>query len=261
MSRLVACYIVYNEEKFVWASIKSIQNHVKRIVVVDGSPKGPSTDETPKEVYRAAAGCNTPIEYKTGTYKNKEQQRNAYLEGFTEGEWVFVVDGDEVYKPESLNFLNEKVEYSNSTNRYHAIEVGWIHFWNDLNHYMSRWDNFVSYRVNKWIPGCQYKVHNSLGTASIRSLDTNAIASHKYLRARKEIVCHHYGHVKDDDIIYNKLLFYARRGDFPHAADPRNDKACKRFARQWVETRGRTPGLKEFKGEHPKEIKDAFSLG
>ena len=73
--------IAYNEEYMIEAAIRSIYGFVSKIIVVDGSPTGPSTDRTAEIVNSIEADSDIKkIKYISGTYPNKEQQRNTYLE-------------------------------------------------------------------------------------------------------------------------------------------------------------------------------------
>jgi len=100
--------IAYNEEDFIEASIRSVYDHVDQIIVVDGSPWGPSADKT----VSIANNIGSKVKVISGTWKNKEKngtdhkmvQRQAYIDMMEHGEdnWCILHDADEIWDDENL---------------------------------------------------------------------------------------------------------------------------------------------------------------
>lgn len=254
--RVVCCYIVYNEQKYLWYSLDSIYDFADRIVVIDGSPDGPSTDGTRDIVMEFANKKESKVVYESGVYQNKESQRNAYLKfaPCDEFDWVFVVDGDEVYKPDDLEDLYQCMKIKNIV----SIHFHHIHFWREFGvvNTGGAWDNYL-YRVNRNIRGRYYRIHNSLADKNGKSLDTY---QNRYIA--KKCVCYHYGHVVGADKEREKALYYARRGDYKHvgvATEEQCQAYADSFVHNWIHLR--EPGMIEFEGTHPEKVALAIEQG
>lgn len=105
MTRISACLVVRNEEKFVRNCLESIKDIVDEIIVVDGD----STDKT-VEICK---------EYTDKIYFRKPQgfvepDRIFALEKAT-GDWILVIDADETLSKElrgNLRYLTQQGDYS-----------------------------------------------------------------------------------------------------------------------------------------------------
>jgi len=100
---LIACVIVFNEERMLPGCLESIYDRVDRMVVVDGAyrlfPHGVpwSTDAT--QHIAAAYGaewvpCPTDEDGEPRPWETQVEKRTAYLVG-EEGDWYFHIDADE----------------------------------------------------------------------------------------------------------------------------------------------------------------------
>lgn len=240
--------IAYNEEYMIEAAIKSIYNFVFKIVVVDGSPTGPSTDKTAEIVNSIEANSDIKkIKYISGTYPNKEQQRNVYLEHMVKDSenWLFTVDADEIWKKEDL--LAIKTVMQSISGAVTAIHFKHIHFWRDFHHIITGgiWDRNILYRINRLIPRCYYRVHNTLSGGEGHSLDG------RYARM-KEVFCYHGGHAQTWGKEYYKYLYMCRRGDYGINDENTCQKFATAFANGWL--KGGQEGMKEFEGVYPTKL-------
>lgn len=101
--KVIACYSVFNEADFLQASLSLIEPHVDEIWLVDGPyanfehTESYSTDGTltiiqsfselhPKKIKLLASA----------EFPNQMAKRNTYLEKVAEGDWLFIIDGDEL---------------------------------------------------------------------------------------------------------------------------------------------------------------------
>ena len=101
MTQIVACYVACNEEAQIAESLRSVKAYVDRYVIVDSvfaaSPVAGthSTDRTREICERVCAPV--PLTYiESGERLHQDVARNLYLEQLDDGDWVFVIDGDEV---------------------------------------------------------------------------------------------------------------------------------------------------------------------
>lgn len=110
---IIACYSIYNEARWLKASIDSIIDYVDKFVFIDGrfyqenechlkrTEKLPySTDGTIKiiEEYQCSILDKFFVlqEIKGMPYSTEVVKRNEYFKYGHEGDWFFIIDGDEI---------------------------------------------------------------------------------------------------------------------------------------------------------------------
>lgn len=98
---LTACYTVFNESRLIAESILSVKAYVDRYVIVDSVFKSNavdathSTDDTRAICERLCA--SVPLLYIESLVKlSEDEARNSYLAEVPHGDWLLVIDGDEV---------------------------------------------------------------------------------------------------------------------------------------------------------------------
>jgi len=141
--KLFALMTVYNEAKFLDCSIRSIQDHVDGIVIVEGAyeetvrlgmPKR-SNDGTLEIIGRSI--LNMPCEAAAikANEKSDAQQRNVGLEKIKEmgADFFMIVDGDEVYLPHHFKLIRKFMEQP-----YDAHVFTCNTFVNDFWHYTEQ---------------------------------------------------------------------------------------------------------------------------
>jgi len=123
--KLSAIMCVYNEEKLLPHVLKNIEPYVDEIVIVDGSPTGPSTDKTAE----IAKGCEK-IVYKSGTYGtidgawDRGIQRNTGINAAS-GKYLMFLSADMLFT--NLDMMREAVDASRSK----IFFCSTIEFWLD----------------------------------------------------------------------------------------------------------------------------------
>jgi len=153
--------IVHNEEWIVEYALKSTYEFVDKIIVVDGSPTGPSTDRTVEIV----KSIGPKIKVIQGTYKNKLFQRQAYIDEMEKGydHWCILQDADEVYKKSDIKRL---VNYLHTaSNRTKLFSWQWIHFYGDCWHILrgDSWDRPRDVGAFRLVPGIKQLKHHWVG--------------------------------------------------------------------------------------------------
>lgn len=122
--------ITYNGMPLLEAAIKSTLPYVDKIVVVDGSAYGPSTDDT------AALIKSLPkVTYIAGTYQREDgrwdeaAQRRAALDTMerSENNWLLYQDADEVWDEENILRLISHLEAQPQEVCYCTYR--WLNFW------------------------------------------------------------------------------------------------------------------------------------
>jgi len=209
---IVACYIVLNEEEFIQASLESIYEYVDRIVIVEGGTRfalsaglcnadGSSIDGTVERI-RAFPDPQGKITWERGLWADKAEERNAYIRHLKDGDWMWTVDGDEVFTREGIGEIFYNMHF-------HDAVYYWRYtFWNNLNTIATGiWDRFVPYSMMRFKAGTHFIDH---------TWPTGPDGEPLYhgqkdgLTIRKPL-CHHYAYVGRDEKIRRKISYYEKQ--------------------------------------------------
>jgi hypothetical protein len=97
-----ACYSIFNEEQFLKISLQSIVDNVEKVIIVDGAWRSFPTTEfasTDKSKAIAKKMCGKKliwIDAPEDGWKSEVLKRTHYVKLVPNGEWFFVIDGDEI---------------------------------------------------------------------------------------------------------------------------------------------------------------------
>jgi len=248
--------IAYNEELMIEASIRSVYDYVDEIIVINGSPWGPSTDKN-----GSAGRCVGPkVKVIEGTYKSpkgtdhKVIQRQAYLDIMNKSldNWCILHDADEAFTGGNIQRL---LNYMQSA-RPETVLFGYpaINFIGDCWHiYKGEPRKTGAWRLH---PKMTHLNHHRVGVhqRSNWSLEDPPIRI-----MLNDVFFHHYGHaltLEKDEI---RERCYLARGDFlKHGYKPNEWERCKRerLLPHWERKKALVKtnrGL--YTGEHPEAIK------
>lgn len=163
MGKIYAGMIAYNEEWIIECSLKSIYEHVDEIIVIDGSPYGPSTDRT----VQIAKSIGPKVKVFSGTFRDsttncdpEKIQRQALLDKMEKGKdnWYIIQDADEVWNDENIKRLINYLRHS-VHEKTRIIAYPHIQFMRDCWHYYFRKDKH-RYAKKKYCS--KPKPHNAL---------------------------------------------------------------------------------------------------
>ncbi|OGE16957.1 hypothetical protein A3F00_02955 [Candidatus Daviesbacteria bacterium RIFCSPHIGHO2_12_FULL_37_11] len=100
--------IVKNEERFIWFALMSVIDFVDKILVWDTG----STDNTVKIIKEIQGVKKNKIEFKqTGSVdKNSFTKARQKMLEETKSDWLFILDGDEVWWKDSINKVTETIQ-------------------------------------------------------------------------------------------------------------------------------------------------------
>lgn len=120
--------IVKNEDQWVWYALMSILDFADKVLVFDTG----STDKT-KEIIKTIKSPKIVFEEKeevnpSGLTKLRQEQLD-----MTKNDWIFIVDGDEVWPKEALLEMRELVN-SASSNIYGIVSPAW-NLIGDIRHF------------------------------------------------------------------------------------------------------------------------------
>jgi len=132
--KIIAQINTLNSAEYLWYVLKSIYEHVDRIVIIDGafSPKiKPSqSDDDTLNIVKNYEDYAKKIIFVQNKGFSQTEQRNIifkYTEGF---DWLFLVDDDEVYK--DIDLLRMRKFLENETT---SFQITGYNFVNDFYHY------------------------------------------------------------------------------------------------------------------------------
>lgn len=267
-NKIVGCVIVCNEEEFLEASVDSASSIVdKWIIVVGGNEyaykakmcnsNGLPTDNTLKISYDLAKKYGgTVIEPPGRLWKDKIEMRNAYASQLTPGDWMFLLDGDEVYKEYQLKRIVELMR------SYEALVLQFWVFWNNMETIgTEKWDQFPQERIIKWREGYHYANKQHLHVTNNKG---NLVKDTVPCWRGQERMYYHYSWVRPIEKIRQKLAYYKYQTGLD------NDRYVDEVFLKWRESpellNGKTHpmgggGYAKFNGFHPKNIQQLISSG
>jgi len=161
-------------------------------------PDKRSTDGT-IEAVKAVDDPQNKIELITGQWANKEEQRNAYASRLRPGDWMILVDADEVFYEAGLWRLSALMH------QHDVISPGFDLFWNDFSTVARGvWDRFPQIKAVKWREGYRYRDHNCPCDKDGALISRNVYKTPERLYA-------HYAWVKPMEKLRQKAAYYERQ--------------------------------------------------
>jgi glycosyltransferase involved in cell wall biosynthesis len=249
-----------NEEQFIGASLKAVIRHrnISKVAVVEGAvnlfahacdENGLSIDKTNKEILKIISLENgSKIIYERhGWANNKADLRNRALKLLgNDIDYVLVVDADEVWKQEDLDLLVKTIK---ENHRIGVIKFPFYHFWKKKDQITtgSMWDSML-FRCFKFEDKSFHWGSHEMPVINNKGQRIDQVLGSI---VNKEIHVYHYGAMKDEKNIKDKLKFYAARDTQLKVRDtfskwkPGQDT-------QWTHGGGK---VEEFKGTHPEEVR------
>jgi hypothetical protein len=133
-------------------------------------------------------------------WKDKIEMRNAYAEKLKPGNWMFMLDGDEVYEENQLWKIVQLM------NKFEVLIMQFWVFWNNINTIgTGKWDQFKQERIVKWKKGYGYR-----GKSHLNVTDPNNFFVHTKSRTWRgnDRLFYHYSWVRPIEKIRQKLEYY-----------------------------------------------------
>lgn len=250
--KIAACYITKDAEEFIEYSIKSVYPIVSKIIVVDNCSK----DKT-LEILEKMDDPQKKITVISREFKNKTEQRNVYCSMLDGYDYMWCIDGDEVWDGENLRKVEHLIFSNNNTP---AFCFSFIDFWKDLGTVSKGvWEQFTGRKslINLNICGkIKYMVH------TLPVLENGGDIPALFV---KDVFFHHYSYVRTDKQIKDKIDYYINTGT------PGFQQQSDWFTNVWlgwdkdpigVEQKygnhlfGKPSWTEKFVGEHPEVMKN-----
>lgn len=262
--QVVACYIVLNEEEYIQASLESIYGFVDKIIIVEGGndyavaaglcgADKRSTDRTIEQIENFP-DLEHKIELIQGRFSDKTEQRNEYAKRLADGDWMLLMDGDEVFFDSGLWRLSALMHEMDVIKPSHFV------FWNDFKTIgTGLWDLYPQMKVVHWRKGYRYGDHNYVQGGAQQGHKTEV----------NERLYAHYAWVKPIDKLRMKAAYYERQpGSAGRMRPDYIDTVFLPFRERplhIVQTFGTHPfgrgGAAMFQGEHPAPMRRRLAVG
>jgi len=274
--KIVVCMIACSEEEFIGAALESVYPLADKIVVVEGGTKyaveaglcdehGASLDDTQHELWefkeeRDPGRKLTLIPPPNRPWLDKREMRNACLKHVRPGDWMILLDADEVFTEEGLWRLSALMH-----GQADIIRPAFRLFWNDMDTLgTGKWADYRQVKVVRWQEGWSYDHDHNMPTdkSGRRIIDLPGMN----ILDPAGPLYHHYSWAgRTDAKLALKCRYYAAQnrgeGKQPFPADymSRVFQAWRERARFVEETYGTHPygggGTKAFTGEHPEPVR------
>lgn len=119
--------LVCNEENWVWYAIKSVINHLDRLLVWDTG----STDRTVQIIKSIKSPKIVFKEYGSVTPESFVRARQKMLEA-TQADWLFLIDGDEIWTEEGIRRMIKAIQEKGD--KIESVVVETINLVGDIYH-------------------------------------------------------------------------------------------------------------------------------
>ena len=268
--------IVLNGMPFIEYALRAVYDFAHEIIIVEGAvadcrfaakADGSSVDGT-VECIRRFPDPLKKIRLIQGQWPKKCEMQNAALTHVT-GDYVWLMDSDEIYRREDLNKVAEMVGQDPSITQFNVIPDN---FWKGFDHLMVAPFFFqpeAHYRrIFKFAPGAVFTTHRPptlVWPGETRSTEQMNCISGEITRAMG-IIPFHYSYVVESQVA-QKIELYNRYGwgkswqidmnawfrECWQAWTPENRSQIERRWPVW--TGGKSSRTVPFAGEHPEVMK------
>lgn len=139
--KIVQCIQAFNEQDFIWYTLKSVYDEVDHIRVIEGAVgnqvnatfDGHSTDDTVK-IIRDFMENEDPFNkvqliQKDGPYESLETMKQTFLDYGVAGEWMLINDVDEIYQKEDIKLLRTAIQLYPTASEFVPL---FLHYYRDF---------------------------------------------------------------------------------------------------------------------------------
>jgi glycosyltransferase involved in cell wall biosynthesis len=240
---------VYNEADYIDFAIRGCLPHVDHLVIVEGAyqetialGKPPRSNDGTLEIIQKYTG-DSKVQFIQANERSDKDQRNiglAKIKELNPDGWMLIVDGDEVYKPETFKLVVGLTKILEK-NSYKAAYFKSLTFVNDLDHYTEQ--EFP--RLFKLTPECHFTDDNFMKWA-------DAIWAYPSVIKLDHIKYYHYSFVKNRERTELKKKWWETRFQKLFAYGWDYDE------RGFISDKGHK--IYEFKGQHPEIMRDHIKM-
>jgi GT2 family glycosyltransferase len=266
--KVVGCVIACNEEEFLEASVDSVAPIVDEWIIVVGGNQyahkagmcdelGNPTDNTLEIAHELVKKYGGKVIPPPGRlWFDKIEMRNSYASHLNAGNWMFMVDGDEVYREEQLWRTTELMRH------YHVLIMQFWLFWNNVNTLgTGSWQLYPQERIVKWGTGYHYKKGQHLHVANRGG---RLVKTTMPTWQGSEKLFYHYSWVRPIEKIMQKQLYYKYQSGIDQTGYI--DDVFLKWREDPEAVRGKTHPKQggdwtEFPGIHPPQVQKLIDEG
>jgi len=266
LKTLAVCMIVYNEQELIKFTLPQVIHHADQIIVINGSPFGPSTDNTKQEISEVikkypSSLNGSKIIYREGTYGelfnyNKSfnsVMRNEYLKHVT-CDFILQLDADEFWSFEDLELIRSTIN-DPSNSDITGINTGNIHFYGDVFNYIPKLGVNMHHRIVRNIPTAYYS--DSRPNSILYVGNHQAVATTRTFLELKQVKCFHVGHALPWDAYKRKQSKFFYKNYARNCWNVRSEEELDALTEQRDFT---NPKLKPYKGSYPEYMQEAIDI-
>lgn len=206
--------IVLNGMPFLKAALESIYESAHEIIIIEGAEQqgmfaanfdGSSKDGT-VEFIKTFSDPNKKIKLIQGKWGFKRDMQNLALKGETvSGDYIWLVDSDEIYKKEDINTIKQMLVKDPTI---YQINFPIIHFWKGGDWIL---DTTVlarakSQRIFKMQPPCYFSTHRPPTMVYRNTQKEKKLITHDVLK-KQGIFQYHYSYVLKEQV-WQKINLY-----------------------------------------------------
>ncbi len=244
---LTVCLICYNEEYWLPKTLPDMIKYSDKIVIVDGSPFGPSNDKTEEIIMSNIRPADIYIRGMFGSERTTNNwnivMRNECLKHIDTSHMI-VVDADEAYFPGDWKKLRDYVNKGIV-----AVRHPYVHFYIDTSHVLKGdiWDGLY-HHFNVYRPDLIYRRLGSF----LEDKNGKRIISYAGSIIDNSIRIFHYNRVSPPEVYRLKEAKFKKRADGGNMSDKDYDI----WLKNWKDTRSLdNKSVFPWKGLHPLEGK------
>lgn len=247
---ITVCLICHNEEYWLRFTLPDMVKYSDKVVIIDGSPFGPSDDNSEKIIRSIIRPTDVYIRGKFGCERNENNKnwnivmRNEYLK-YVNTTHMLLVDADEAYLPEDWqkfrNYINKRIA---------GLRYPYIHFYMDTNHILKGhpvWDS-LCHHFTIYRPGFKYTILDT----KIKDDRGLALVGRPEMITDNSIRLFHYNRLSPSDVYKMKQAKFKKRFDGGGLSDEEYDV----WFKNWKDDRALDyKYIRPWSGKHPLEGK------
>jgi GT2 family glycosyltransferase len=216
--RVVCCMIACNEREWVRAALESVAPLVDEYMIAVGGTRearevgmcderGYPTDGTLEIVRESLQDCGKRAlvhHPPDRPWRDKREMRQACAAHLEAGDWMLLVDGDEVFTEEGLWRLSRHMQFAD------VVCPGYWLAWNDLDTVGTGvWDGFPQQKAVRWREGMTYERDDNV--PHVDGMPLPSVPGLRVLRCADERLYWHYSWVGPLEKLRRKAAWYAEK--------------------------------------------------
>ena len=215
---LVGIVMGYNELEMLHYSIPSVYDVMDRIVFIEGAvearyPTPHSTDDSIEWIESIDKDNKITIVQNDGYWKSYEHQKNQITNHVHIGEWIVIIDADEVYDPDSIRSLRKVMAARPQYEDYVPIFIDFVGDFKHIRRPRPHKFNITHQRILKMRAGYHWSHHHPTACdSSCRDTVWDPIYYDRRI-VIPDLYIYHLSNIKPKETIIDKHTYYYKTFD------------------------------------------------